>query len=262
VGEGQPIVLLHGITATRRYVVHGSNALPRRGFRQLSYDARGHGESGPAPEGEGYDYPALVGDLVRVIEERVRGTPVLAGHSMGCHTAAAFALQAPEQVRAAILIGPPSLGLPPPEEVLAHWDRLADGMEEGGVEGFMRAYEADLEVDPGWEERVLRITRERMERHRDPAAIARVLREVPRSVPFDGITELESLDVPALVVASHDDVDPGHPYAVAEAWAESLPEATLVSEEPGEAPLAWQGGKLARAIDEFCERAGVSSSGR
>ena len=33
----------------------------------------------------------------------------------------------------------------------------------------------------------------------------------------------EPLDVPALVVASHDEADPGHPYAVAEAWAEALP---------------------------------------
>ena len=28
--------------------------------------------------------------------------------------------------------------------------------------------------------------------------------------------------------------------------------ARLVSEEPGESPLAWQGGKLSRAIEEFC----------
>ena len=63
VGEGPPIVLLHGLTATRRYVVHGSNALPRRGYRLVSYDARAHGESEPAPEGQSYDYPALSGDL-------------------------------------------------------------------------------------------------------------------------------------------------------------------------------------------------------
>ena len=29
-GEGAPIVLLHGLTASRRYVVHGSRLLPRR----------------------------------------------------------------------------------------------------------------------------------------------------------------------------------------------------------------------------------------
>ena len=52
-GDGHPIALLHGLTATRRYVVHGSRALARSGFRTLAYDARGHGESDPAPHGHG-----------------------------------------------------------------------------------------------------------------------------------------------------------------------------------------------------------------
>ena len=65
--------------------------------------------------------------------------------------------------------------------------------------------------------------------------------------------------MPALVVASHDDADPGHPYAVAEEWAERLPQATLISEEPGESPLAWQGGKLSREIAAFCERPEVAA---
>ena len=63
---------------------------------------------------------------------------------------------------------------------------------------------------------------------------------------------LGALDVPALVVASHDEADPGHPYAVAEAWADALPQATLISEGPGESPLAWQGGRLSREIEAFC----------
>jgi pimeloyl-ACP methyl ester carboxylesterase len=62
-GEGAPVILCHGITATRRYVVHGSRTLERAGHRVISYDARGHGESGPAPAGEDYGYPRLVDDL-------------------------------------------------------------------------------------------------------------------------------------------------------------------------------------------------------
>src|SRR5206468_7941256 len=49
-GEGTPVVLLHGLTATRRYVVMGSRALERAGHRVLAYDARGHGASDPAAE--------------------------------------------------------------------------------------------------------------------------------------------------------------------------------------------------------------------
>ena len=38
-------MLAHGLTATRRYVIHGSRLLERSGFDVVSYDARGHGES-------------------------------------------------------------------------------------------------------------------------------------------------------------------------------------------------------------------------
>ena len=69
-----------------------------------------------------------------------------------------------------------------------------------------------------------------------------------------------SSTLPALVVASHDEADPGHPYAVAEAWAARLPRATLLSEEPGQSPLAWQGGRLSRAIAAFCERPDVAAA--
>ena len=61
----------------------------------------------------------------------------------------------------------------------------------------MRAYESSLTADPAWTETALRITRERMRLHRHPEAVARALREVPRSLPFEGIEELETLDVPA-----------------------------------------------------------------
>src|SRR5262245_31505889 len=223
VGEGPAVILLHGLTATRRYVLHGSVALARRGHRLVSYDARGHGESDPAPAGSGYAYPELVADLRAVMADRCPGLrPVLVGHSMGCHTAVAHALDHADSVAALVLVGPVTLGLPASEESLAYWDRLADGLEAGGIDGFMAAYEAETNVDPEWRETVLRITRERMERHRHPEAVARALGEVPRSQPFDGLEEMETLAVTSMVVASYDEVVPGHPYSLAEAYAESL----------------------------------------
>jgi pimeloyl-ACP methyl ester carboxylesterase len=250
-GDGTAIALLHGLTATRRYVVHGSKVLARRGHRQISYDARGHGESDPAAEDSGYGYPRLVADLKAIVDARIgNGRFVLAGHSMGGHTAVAFALEHAERLAGLVVIGPVYMGFVDDEE-LAAWDRLADGLERDGVDGFMNAYDRGL--DPTWRETVLRFTRRRMLEHRHPDAVARALREVPRSAPFGAMAELEFLDVPTLVVASHDGADPGHPYAVAAAYAESLPEARLVSEAEGESPLAWQGGMLAREITAFCD---------
>jgi pimeloyl-ACP methyl ester carboxylesterase len=252
------IVLLHGITASRRYVVHGSRLLPRRGYRTVPYDARGHGESSPAPPGSGYRYDELVGDLGAVIDAAVgEGRPVLAGHSMGAHTLVAAALRDPERIAAIVVIGPAYNGLPPSPESLARWDALADGLEREGVEGFLRAYEAQG-LDPEWRDTLIRITRERLETHRHPEAVAAALRDVPRDRPFAGMEELEFLDLPALVVASHDEADPGHPHAVAEAYADRLPRARLVAEQPGQSPLAWQGGRLSREIAAFCAEPAVA----
>jgi pimeloyl-ACP methyl ester carboxylesterase len=258
-GEGPPVVLLHGITATRRYVVHGSKALARAGYRQLAYDARGHGRSDPAPSGEGYAYPDLVRDLEEVVDSEIGDQRfVVAGHSMGAHTAVAYALDHGPRLAGLVVIGPVYTGLPD-EETIARWDRLADGLESGGVEGFMTAIDRGL--DPGWRDTVLRITRQRMLEHRHPLAVAQALREVQRSSPFDAISELELVDLPALVVASHDVADPGHPYAVAAAYAESLPRARLISEDEGSSPLAWQGGRLAREIASFCSQPEVAPPG-
>ena len=58
------MVLLHGLTATRRYVVMGSSALQRAGHRVVAYDARGHGESDPAPTPDAYAYEDLASDLL------------------------------------------------------------------------------------------------------------------------------------------------------------------------------------------------------
>jgi len=259
VGEGPPVVLVHGLTATRRYVVHGSSLLARRGHRLVSYDARGHGESDPAPaQGPGYVYPELAADLAAVIEARVEtGRPVLAGHSMGSQTIAAHALEHADRVAGIVIVGPVVVGEVPDTGALGSWDRLADGLEQGGVEGFLAAYDRDL--DPDWRETLLRITRERLGLHRHPEAVARALREVPRSLPFEGLEELERLELPALVVASHDAADPGHPYAVAREWAERMPDARLISEEEGESPLAWQGGRLSQEIAAFCSGPAVQA---
>ena len=249
-------MLLHGITATRRYVVHGSKVLARRGHRQISYDARGHGESDPAPADGGYSYGELVGDLDAVLDAEVGGRRlVLVGHSMGAHTGLAYALAHGERLAGLVVIGPVYMGFVD-EEALAGWDRLADGLERGGVEGFMEAYARGL--DPAWRETVLRFTRRRMLEHRHPDAVAQALREVPRSAPFETLSELEFCELPALLVASHDTADPGHPYSVAAAYAERLPEARLVREAEGESPLAWQGGRLSREVASFCAEPAVA----
>ena len=251
--KGDPtLILLHGLTATRRYVLQGSRLLARAGFRVVSYDARAHGESDPAADPSAYEYSDLLSDLLGVLDERAIERAVLVGHSMGAHTAIRAALEAPERVAGLVQITPAYAGTPYADgDVLAYWDRLAAGLAADGVDGFMRAFEPP--ADPRWREPVLRFTRQRLERHLHPEELARAVRVVPRSEAFDGLERLAEIEAPALVVGSRDEADPTHRLEIAEEYASRLPNAKLVIEEPGEPPMAWQGAQLSRAIKDWLE---------
>jgi pimeloyl-ACP methyl ester carboxylesterase len=250
-GEGKPVVLLHGLTATRRYVVMGSRTLERSGHRVIAYDARGHGRSSSAPAHDAYTYEDLGQDLIAVLDDRGIERAVLAGASMGAHTLLWAALTAPERVAGLVVITPaydPATQLD--DARLARWDALADGLERGGVEGFIAA-QGRPDVPEAWRETVVKVTRQRLSQHEHPGAVADALRAVPRSRPFDAIDDLAAIAVPTVVVASADEPDPGHPQAVGEAYAAVIPGARLVLDEPGKSPIAWQGSQLSRVIAEL-----------
>lgn len=250
-GDGIPVVLLHGLTATRRYVVMGSRALERSGHRMVAYDARGHGQSSPAPSRDAYTYDDLGRDLIAVLDDRGIERAVLAGASMGAHTLLWLALNAPERAAGLVVITPaydPAVN--DDADRLARWDALADGLERGGVEGFIAA-QGRPDVPEDWQETVLKVTRQRLSQHQHLGAVADALRAVPRSRPFAAIDELASIAVPTVVVASDDVPDPGHPRAVGEAYAATIPGARLVLDEPGRSPIAWQGSQLSRLIAEL-----------
>jgi pimeloyl-ACP methyl ester carboxylesterase len=242
-GEGVPVVLLHGLTATRRYVVMGSKNLERSGHRVVMYDARGHGRSEPAGS---YGYEALAADLLSVLDDRGIDRAVLAGASMGAHTIARFTLEHPERAAALVLITP-AFDPEEPDRGADRWDALSRGLREGGVEGFLEAY-GEPRVPESFRDTVRTVLRQRLSAHQHPDAVADALREVPRSRAFRSWDELARLDLPVTVVASRDEADPEHPYATAERYAEAIPGARLATEEPGKSPLAWQGGQLSRVI--------------
>jgi pimeloyl-ACP methyl ester carboxylesterase len=251
-GSGVPLMLLHGLTATRRYVLMGSRYLARAGAELIGYDARGHGASSPAPSRDAYEYADLVRDLEAVVDA-VGAPVVLVGNSMGAATAAAYALQHPENVSALVQITPGFAGAGREIDELGDWHALADGLERDGVDGFMAAYEPPAE--PRFREAALRFTRQRLERHEHPQAVADALRVVPGSVAFDGLESLRALEMPSLVIGSRDESDPGHPFELARAYAEQLPNSRFIVEDEGQSPLAWQGAQLSRAIESFLDEA-------
>jgi pimeloyl-ACP methyl ester carboxylesterase len=248
-GDGLPVLLLHGLTATRRYVVMGSKALERSGHRVIQYDARAHGHSSPAPTPEAYTYDILGDDAIAVMDDRGIDRAVLAGASMGAHTLLNVALRYPERVAGMVVITPAYSGNAARElERLGRWDTLSEALRTGGVDAFAEAYTAFQGGSPEFAETVATVTRQRLALHDHPDALADCLRALPRSAPFGSLHELGAINVPALVVASNDDADPEHPEALGIAYAREIPGAQLVTDPPGKSPIAWQGSQLSQII--------------
>lgn len=256
-GAGPAIVLLHGLSATRRHVLQGSNYLLRHGYRLVGYDARGHGVSGAPSEPTAYEYADLGDDLDAVLEQVGLERFVLAGSSMGAATAMAYALREPDRVQALVQITPAYGGAPRTDGIDQDriWIEMADALAHGPERFAEAAIPHDMPEQ--WRETAKEATIQRMEAHTDLEAVANAMRVVPWSTAFDGMEQLEDVEIPTLVVASRDPADGLHPYEVAADYAERLPNGELLVEDEDESPIAWQGARLSRAIEEFLSRNGV-----
>jgi non-heme chloroperoxidase len=80
-GAGQPVVLIHGYPLSGRAWDKQVPALLQAGYRVITYDRRGFGQS--SQPATGYDYDTFAADLHTLLEHLDLHDAVLAGHSMG-----------------------------------------------------------------------------------------------------------------------------------------------------------------------------------
>src|SRR5215472_5269572 len=80
-GAGQPVVLIHGYPVSGRAWDRQVPALLAAGYRVITYDRRGFGQS--SQPATGYDYDTFAADLHALLEHLDLREAVLVGHSMG-----------------------------------------------------------------------------------------------------------------------------------------------------------------------------------
>lgn len=80
-GDGQPVVLIHGFPLDGHSWEKQAAALLDAGYRVISYDRRGFGQSSQPTTG--YDYDAFAADLNALLEQLDVQNAVLVGFSMG-----------------------------------------------------------------------------------------------------------------------------------------------------------------------------------
>lgn len=93
-GEGQPLIILHGIFGiSDNWVTLGKRLAEK--FSVYILDLRNHGQSPHSPT---FNYASMADDLHEFIEEHQLKKPMIIGHSMGGKVAMTFALEYPEMV--------------------------------------------------------------------------------------------------------------------------------------------------------------------
>ena len=95
-GDGQPIVLVHGLASNCRIWDLVAPILSQR-FRVVAIDQRGHGET--FKPDSGYDFATVTADLRGFIEGLGISNPVIVGHSWGGDVALEYAVEYPGQAR-------------------------------------------------------------------------------------------------------------------------------------------------------------------
>jgi pimeloyl-ACP methyl ester carboxylesterase len=122
-GEGEPLVLVHGLGANLAFWYLSVASSLAQNYRVILYDLRGHGESStPISDPQsGYTLPDMAQDLFNLLQALEISHTHLVGHSFGARVALYYAMQHPEQIDTLTLADTQLSCLQPPMK-LGEWE--------------------------------------------------------------------------------------------------------------------------------------------
>ena len=203
-GEGRPIILVHGFTSNRKenwQRLGWYGAFERRRIRLLALDCRGHGESAKPHDPAAYGRENMAGDILALMDHCGIERAHLLGFSMGSRIALAAALKAPTRFSTLTIGG---VGEKLFEKRVFAGNPMAEAMEAPDPQSIS---------DP-----MLKSFRQFADdQGEDRLALAALTRA--KDEPFTR-EELAKLDVPVLVVAGALDELAGDPVPLAQIFAD------------------------------------------
>jgi non-heme chloroperoxidase len=138
-GAGQPVVLIHGCPLSGRAWDKQVPALLEAGYRVITYDRRGFGQSSQPTAG--YDYDTFTADLSALLVHLDLRGAVLVGHSMGTGEVTRYlGTRGSARVAKGVLVSP----IPP---YLLQTADNPEGVPHSLFDGFVQAAAADA---PAW----------------------------------------------------------------------------------------------------------------
>jgi pimeloyl-ACP methyl ester carboxylesterase len=196
VGEGVPLLLFHGFPFSSASWA-AQHATPPTGFRLLTPDHRGFGQSEPAPGVSTME--AMAEDGLALLDALQLPSAVVGGLSMGGYVALALARLDPGRVRGLVLIDTQSV--PDDEAGKARREAVATDVLAGGVNGLVDGMLPKLfaAATPA----SVRAPVEAMMRAQPPAAVAAAARGM--ATRADAKALLARFANPTLVVVGAED---------------------------------------------------------
>ena len=135
-GTGRPVVLIHGWPLSGRSWEKQVPALVEAGYRVITYDRRGFGQS--SQPWQGYDYDTFAADLHTLLEHLDLRDAALVGFSMGGGEVVRYlSRHGTGRVSRAVLAG----AVPP--YLYKSKDNPEGGIDDAGIAGFEAGVKAD-----------------------------------------------------------------------------------------------------------------------
>jgi pimeloyl-ACP methyl ester carboxylesterase len=107
-GEGEPILLIHGFASNGRVnwkATGWTKTLAGAGYRVITIDNRGHGESEKLYDSEKYSASIMADDAARLLDHLAIQQAAVMGYSMGARISAFLTLQHPQKVSRVVFAG-------------------------------------------------------------------------------------------------------------------------------------------------------------
>jgi pimeloyl-ACP methyl ester carboxylesterase len=186
--DSTPLLMTHGFSASGRMWSANVAALAS-GRQVITWDMRGHAESGAPDDPAQYGVEQSVGDMVSLLDAADARRAVLAGMSLGGYLSLAFCARHPERVAGLILVdtGPGFRRDEPREQWNANCERTATRLESGGAAALPPSPERGA--------------------HQGAHGLAHTARRVMAQHDGHVIASLAAIAVPTLVVVGADDTN-------------------------------------------------------
>jgi pimeloyl-ACP methyl ester carboxylesterase len=238
-GEGpMDVLFMHGWAGSGRYFDQTVECLDPSRLRVITFDLRGHGDSGRTDSG--YTLDQIAGDAVAVADAAGSQRFVLVGFSMAGKFVQYVACQYPHRVAGQVLVaGCPASALRLPPELLADWfGREGDAARMAEIPRMYASQPVSEEV----------LDRCGVDAARVPLAALRGTIELVTAISF--ADRLNGMSVPTVVVGGRDDAI-FTPEALTEGVVAPVRRARLELLDCGHEIPIERPRELAALIDEF-----------